>query len=359
MADLTGSTISSSYDMLLKTATTGGVTSTLKVIEDGLGVDSALKLSTTDVSVNGSLGVGLSGTDTPDQPLHILSTVDQKGFKVVGVDGMTTELLPQSSESSPAFGTTSEHNFRLIADNATAVTIDTFQNVGIGGIPASVSGAGSPVLDIRGSVPEICLTDTDADKNDWYIRISDGLQFGEGTDSRVYFENGGKVGIGTVPSEALEVKGSPPSIKATASNAGGQAEIKLFGGDYASNDSDKRAIVSDGDLTFRRHNGSEWENDLTIDSSGNVNIGSAVLDLGTDANGVINADAGMRINIDADGGATGETFTVGKDQRTAAATNILFQVREDGNVLMPDLPDADPGIAGALYHSSGTVMISL
>ena len=71
MGALTGATISSSYDMLLKTATTGGITSSLKVIEDGLGVDSALKLSTTVVSVNGSLGVGLSGTDTPDRTLHV------------------------------------------------------------------------------------------------------------------------------------------------------------------------------------------------------------------------------------------------------------------------------------------------
>ena len=71
MGALTGSTISSSYDMLLKTATTGGVTGTLKVIEDGLGIDSALQLSTTAVSVAGSLGV-VGGNVTIDEGNYLI-----------------------------------------------------------------------------------------------------------------------------------------------------------------------------------------------------------------------------------------------------------------------------------------------
>ena len=57
MSDLTGSTISTTYNLLLTTAETV-MGSSLQSIQSGTGVSSALKLSTTAVSVDGSLGVG-------------------------------------------------------------------------------------------------------------------------------------------------------------------------------------------------------------------------------------------------------------------------------------------------------------
>tara|TARA_R110000765_G_scaffold48943_1_gene99680 strand:- start:995 stop:1870 length:876 start_codon:yes stop_codon:yes gene_type:complete len=51
MGTLSGSTIKTTYQGLLKTSDAGALTSTLKVIEDGTGVDSALSLSTAAVKV--------------------------------------------------------------------------------------------------------------------------------------------------------------------------------------------------------------------------------------------------------------------------------------------------------------------
>ena len=52
MATLSGNKVKDTYTSLLKLAS-NGVTSSLKVVEDGAGTDSALKLSTDTVEVNG------------------------------------------------------------------------------------------------------------------------------------------------------------------------------------------------------------------------------------------------------------------------------------------------------------------
>ena len=54
MATLSGNKVKDTYTSLLKLES-NGVTSTLKTVEDGAGVDSALKLSTTTVEVDGTL----------------------------------------------------------------------------------------------------------------------------------------------------------------------------------------------------------------------------------------------------------------------------------------------------------------
>ena len=54
MSDLTGSTISSTYNLLLTTES-AVMGSSLQSIQSGTGVSSALQLSTTDVNVAGDL----------------------------------------------------------------------------------------------------------------------------------------------------------------------------------------------------------------------------------------------------------------------------------------------------------------
>ena len=59
MATLTGNKVKDSYQSLLKLSS-GGSTSTIKTVQDGLGVSTGLKLSTTAVEVN-----TLKITETP------------------------------------------------------------------------------------------------------------------------------------------------------------------------------------------------------------------------------------------------------------------------------------------------------
>jgi hypothetical protein len=263
MGALTGSTISSSYDMLLKTATTGGVTSTLKVIEDGLGIDSALKLSTTVVSVDGEF-------QSTGDCLLLGGTLR---IKDSGNTAQRGAIYGDADDFSIVAGV---NNLKLSTAGGLAMTIDSYGYVGIG----TAAPIGLLSLESEGdNFLQFELTGTGAnvwsvgmDNNDGDFKIIDGAA---GDTPALTIDTSGNVGIGCTPSEAVEVVGTSPSIKATASNVGGQAEIKLFGGSHASNEADKRAIVSDGDLIFKRTVSSSWVADMTIDSSGNVDIGTS------------------------------------------------------------------------------------
>jgi len=203
MGALTGSTISSSYDMLLKTATTGGITSSLKVIEDGLGVDSALKLSTTVVSVNGSLGVGLSGTDTPDRTLHVdsgstdtvalfQSSADANAY--INIEDANTVTAPQIGAVTDALV--------LRTSNTPAITIDSSQNVGIGVSPTlgvlevAAADAATAIAISEAGTGNKRFAITPLASGGWttYATASDGGSFVEGIT-----QLGGNVGIGDSP----------------------------------------------------------------------------------------------------------------------------------------------------------------
>ena len=75
MATLTGSTISSTYKTLLKTASSTGVTSTLSTVEDGDATASCLKLGTTSLNIDGKVGVNSSASINAN--LHIKATETQ------------------------------------------------------------------------------------------------------------------------------------------------------------------------------------------------------------------------------------------------------------------------------------------
>lgn len=86
MATLTGNKVKDSYQSLLKLST-GGSTSTIKTVEDGLGVDTALKLSTTAVEVN-----TLKITETP--------TVSSSELTVLVYDDATKEVKSREISAS-------------------------------------------------------------------------------------------------------------------------------------------------------------------------------------------------------------------------------------------------------------------
>lgn len=66
MATLSGNKVKDTYSSLLKLES-NGVTSTLKTVEDGAGTDSALKLSTDTVEVNGTLSFTTAPTTSSDE----------------------------------------------------------------------------------------------------------------------------------------------------------------------------------------------------------------------------------------------------------------------------------------------------
>ena len=99
MATLSGNKVKDTYTSLLKLES-NGVTSTLKTVEDGAGVDSALKLSTDEVEV-----AALSFATAP--------TTDSSELTVLLVDS-SNNVVKRELDAS-AFSSSSENAFKTIA----------------------------------------------------------------------------------------------------------------------------------------------------------------------------------------------------------------------------------------------------
>lgn len=93
MATLTGNKVKDSYQSLLKLST-AGATSTIKTVEDGLGVSTALKVSTDTVEVN-----SLKISTTP--------TVSSSELTVLVYDDATDEVKTRELDVSAFGGSTS------------------------------------------------------------------------------------------------------------------------------------------------------------------------------------------------------------------------------------------------------------
>ncbi len=135
MASLTGQTISSTYDSLLKVSDNEPLTATLKQITDGLGNNSALSLSTADAQITGDLvitgaldvtgaisGSNLSGSNTGDETYA--SIIAKLGFTPIGGSGIAGRVS-RFSDSDELTST----NIYIASDETIG------EMVGIGGSP--------------------------------------------------------------------------------------------------------------------------------------------------------------------------------------------------------------------------------
>jgi len=100
MASLTGQTIASTYDALLKVTDNGPITSSLKVITDGLGNNSALSLGTTSASINGNITAnnlfdGFSSITA--SATQVVLTINSVPYYLVTGSGGQTIKLPDAT----------------------------------------------------------------------------------------------------------------------------------------------------------------------------------------------------------------------------------------------------------------------
>ena len=217
IADLTGETISSSYGTLLMVTNTAGISGSIQTVQDGLGAnDSALKLSTTVVGVNGSLGVGL---DSPEYVIHAQTADDYVG-KFESTDAGASIILEDNGSTTDGNRITVTSDALSVATaNVTALTVDSSQRVGIGGVPTSSllelhSASSEDAIKIVDSTNSYATT---IGQGDSYTNLfgdssNTGMLLGFGTpttgNAKVTITAAGLVGIGVSPSAKLDVYSS-------------------------------------------------------------------------------------------------------------------------------------------------------
>lgn len=158
MATLSGNKVKDTYQSLLKLES-NGVTSSLKAIEDGAGVDTALKLSTDTVEVNGTLSFTNAPTTDSSELTALLVDASNNvvkreldssafaagavnSFETISVSGQTDVVADSSTDTLTLAGGTGID----ITTNAATDTI-TIANSAYGFKTISVSGQSNVVAD--------------------------------------------------------------------------------------------------------------------------------------------------------------------------------------------------------------------
>ena len=96
MATLTGTKIKDTYDGLLKVTDNVGINSTKKIITDGLGNNSSVKISSEDFEVGGFFYVDIDG-NLPDSKIGIGTSSPSETLHVVGDFRLTARFYDGSN----------------------------------------------------------------------------------------------------------------------------------------------------------------------------------------------------------------------------------------------------------------------
>tara|TARA_Y100000289_G_scaffold6815_2_gene6155 strand:+ start:3684 stop:12842 length:9159 start_codon:yes stop_codon:yes gene_type:complete len=269
MATLTGTKIKDTYDGLLKVSDNVGLNSTKKIITDGLGNNSSVKISTSDFEVGGFFYVDIDG-NLPDSKIGIGTSSPSETLHVVG-DFRLTARFYDGSNSAGLSGRVLMSTGTATSWSNTFTTSMTFDagviiNAGIKDYAGSTGTAGQ-VLSSTGSsdvewvsLSEIQGVDGSGTAN--YIPIwTDSDTLG----NSVIYQSSSNIGIGTL---------SPGSYK-----------LHVFG-DFKLNSNGSGYIQSD----YGDHRISIY------DSSNNEVIQFKDLD-GSSANQLVVASTGVGINV--------------------------------------------------------------
>ena len=217
MGQLTGQTIVSTYEQLLKiTSEDIDTNASAKYIEDGKGQASALSISQHRVGI---------GTDSPDTTLHIRGDFD--GVSTAAGMNPNKGLTISKSVDSPAHGVGDTYGISFTTDNATD------SDYVIAGIYASSIGVNSHV---SGKLEFCTSTDTSAS-----------------VATHMTILDSGNVGIGTAsPNQKLTIEGTM-SMKEQADDG---ADVAGYSQIWVKN-------TGDGILMFTDDNGTQYTVDVT------------------------------------------------------------------------------------------------
>ena len=211
---LTGTTPANTYDSLIKVTDNGPLSGTGKYLSDGLGNDSKLALSTSNIGIN---------TTSPSYQFDVNGDIRSQG-NIRSNNGVVDTVLSYTSEPAGVVGTITNHPTTIWANGAERMRINSTGNVGIG--TSNPSGRLSVVPSVTPITPTTAsqITVGESSENSAYnLRIgyfANGGYKGSlqsiagGIPSDLILNgDGGNVGIGTIsPANKLHISGGSLKI---------------------------------------------------------------------------------------------------------------------------------------------------
>jgi len=317
----------------------------------------------------------INGGSTTERNVRIQNTAN---VLYAGVEGSSGNRFLGSSAGNAFFGTTSDSGLEFATHNNVRMVIDGDGKVGIG---TDSPSSGLHLTGDDNTKSKLTLTNTAPSlDNTWSLHpIYNGqdLRLNEDSDTRVTFQAGGNVGIGTTsPNTTLTLSDGTDEfdfgvttnqlmIKSVTSDAsddqriiidagnGGQSSTRgafvALSGNEAASEAGK-AIYQMGNVTgsahvFRKAGGVDA---VTIDSSGNVGIGT------TDPVGNLHIVGGDGVNGSSTIGASSNEFII--ENNSDAGLTIRSGANENGVISFADPDDHN---VGQVYYSHDTDKMSI
>tara|TARA_R110000824_G_scaffold383899_1_gene577651 strand:+ start:105 stop:1421 length:1317 start_codon:yes stop_codon:yes gene_type:complete len=345
---------------------TAGITSSLQTVQDGLGAgSSALKLSTTVVSVDGSLGVGTDSI-TAGYALDIEGQTYSRGSGASAAAHINLALLNNANDNSFYISNIGGAGTSKLSLNDQVYIEESTGNVGIGGVPTSSllelhSASSEDAIKIVDSTNSYATT---IGQGDSYTNLfgdssNTGMLLGFGTpttgNAKVTITAAGDVGIGTnAPDFPLEVAGDIGIDEKIYHNDDHNTYLQLT--------SDKFTVRTGG--TDRLHISADGFVGIGDDAPGRPFVVSSSQNIissleSTDADVYITlSDNGSTLTSSQRIGVTGDDMHFWTDSvermRIDALGNVGIGVVEPTQKI--DVVDTNPtdGIIARLYNISGS-----
>ncbi len=346
---------------------------------DAFQVDDVAGTTLLTLQGDGSLGLGTSApayktqiVDSSDCILSVVSGTSSKASLYLGDAVATRGRIEYDNDES---GSTPD-SLSLWSNNARAITIDDSQNVGIAtdSPTAKLTVAGAIAFDA--SVNGVINTENSIRINIDSDNSGTGESFIVGHNQTAIDQNNvlfkvqedGNCGIGCTPSYPLHVAGADDQYIAIQ-NTGADST----GGYILYNDARTWTMRVDGADSdkFQIRDGTADAQRLTIDSSGNIGLGtdspSAKLDCQGNAK-FNHSSSNLQVDFTANN-STVLNFTNGTSEGTALRTDEYFRfdtggstermrIDASGNVILANVQEGSSGLAsGTIYKDSGFLKI--
>ncbi len=159
---LTGATVSSTYDALIKIGDNGPVTGTLKVLSDGLGNDLPVQISTSTMKITGTLDVttGILTVATPTANTHATTKIyvdtlvgNEETARITADSNLQSQITANALDISNlenGVGTVSSIN---TLDGDITLTSGSGASVSVAGQTITISATGTGVQSIAVTAP--------------------------------------------------------------------------------------------------------------------------------------------------------------------------------------------------------------
>jgi hypothetical protein len=345
MASLTGQTIASSFDSLLKLTDNGPITSDLKLITDGLGNSTSLSLSSLGASIGGTLAVSstLSASN--------FSGTFNGTFSGTSSNTNTGDETNATIKSKLGFATTSVDGYLKSTDwNTFNNKVATTRSISTS---APLSGGGDLSANRTLTISQATtstdgyLSSTDWDTfNDKIGGAGVGNYIPKFTDTTIInnsqiYDNGTNIGIGTTsPSSKLSVNGSGFFSGELTTNGFFTAGtgLSVSGGPSYLNGTAFIGSLGDGDYRLRTDGGnvyilgelivSNGEQSLTYNLSG-LTIGGLPITNATNISGsgkltITDIGAGGTLNVGSTTTATKRLEVTGNNNGNTENNTLRF-----------------------------------